>query len=122
MSILIPTTVKTNNLISHSNKHECLKMIKVLNHKWVHLLFLLFFCYTYFLNILYFSLKNVEKEQHSIIFSKKNDKDLGELYEIYLINESNRKNESKRIYLFKYIVDVFMISPKNTVFGIWYYL
>jgi hypothetical protein len=61
---------------------------------------LFFFFFKLLINILYFSLKNVEKEQHSIIFSKKNDKDLGELYEMFLINESNRKNESKRAFLF----------------------
>ena len=30
------------------------------------------------------------------MLAKKNDKEFGELYEVYLINESNRKNESKK--------------------------
>jgi hypothetical protein len=49
-----------------------------------------------FLKLFYiYSFKNLEKEQKSILFSRKNESNFANLYEIFIANDSNQRNESK---------------------------
>jgi hypothetical protein len=83
---------------NYARKNECLKMIKVLNHKYLIILNNCFLNQIEAKSLLFsyrFSFKNLEKEQKSHILNRKNEKEYATIYEMHITNDMNIKNESK---------------------------